>query len=152
MVQVSIGQNRPRVGCAKLIGLVVGTELWLGRWGWQRYGMWYHIDAAYVGSACICLEFRGYLNGVEKADLYNMNPHDWMLTNFDCSTLWVKVHPRMKGSSSHHLSWKAVILPHTLRWFHAGGWCPICQDLEQWMRLLRAILFVLLLYLLPFFF
>ncbi|CAM6037239.1 unnamed protein product [Sphagnum compactum] len=56
----------------------------------KRYGMWYHIDAAYGGSACICPEFRHYLNGVEKADSYNMNPHDWMLTNFDCSTLWVK--------------------------------------------------------------
>ncbi|KAH9546771.1 hypothetical protein CY35_12G118600 [Sphagnum magellanicum] len=65
----------------------------------KRYGMWYHIDAAYAGSACICPEFRHYLNGVEKADSYNMNPHDWMLTNFDCSTLWVKVH---LSRSLHH--------------------------------------------------
>jgi hypothetical protein len=99
MVQVSTGQNRPGVGCAKLIGLAIDAELWVGHWGWQRYGMWYHIDAAYAGSACICPEFRHYLNGVEKADSYNMNPHDWMLTNFDCSTLWVKVH---LSSSLHH--------------------------------------------------
>jgi aromatic-L-amino-acid decarboxylase len=58
----------------------------------KEYGMWYHIDAAYAGNACICPEFRHYLNGVEKADSYNMNPHKWLLTNFDCSTLWMKVH------------------------------------------------------------
>jgi len=65
---------------------------WLIYWRWQEYGMWYHIDAAYAGNACICPEFRHYLNGVEKADSYNMNPHKWLLTNFDCSTLWMKVH------------------------------------------------------------
>ncbi|XP_010262477.1 PREDICTED: tyrosine decarboxylase 1 isoform X1 [Nelumbo nucifera] len=52
--------------------------------------MWFHIDAAYAGSACICPEYRHYLNGVEEADSFNMNAHKWLLTNFDCSVLWVK--------------------------------------------------------------
>ncbi|ERN15854.1 hypothetical protein AMTR_s00039p00176550 [Amborella trichopoda] len=52
--------------------------------------MWFHIDAAYAGSACICPEYRHYIDGVEEADSFNMNPHKWLLTNFDCSTLWVK--------------------------------------------------------------
>ncbi|CAD6225888.1 unnamed protein product [Miscanthus lutarioriparius] len=52
--------------------------------------MWLHIDAAYAGSACICPEYRHYLNGVEEADSFNMNAHKWFLTNFDCSLLWVK--------------------------------------------------------------
>ncbi|KAG6555029.1 hypothetical protein Mapa_003061 [Marchantia paleacea] len=55
-----------------------------------QYGMWHHVDAAYAGNACICPEFRHYLDGIEKADSYCMNPHKWLLTNFDCSTLWVK--------------------------------------------------------------
>ncbi|CAN8257545.1 unnamed protein product [Cochlearia groenlandica] len=53
-------------------------------------GMWYHVDAAYAGSACICPEFRQYIDGVETADSFNMNAHKWFLTNFDCSLLWVK--------------------------------------------------------------
>lgn len=53
--------------------------------------MWFHVDGAYAGNACICPEYRPHLNGVEKADSFNMNPHKWLLTNFDCSTLWVKV-------------------------------------------------------------
>ncbi|XP_022758544.1 tyrosine decarboxylase 1 isoform X1 [Durio zibethinus] len=52
--------------------------------------MWFHVDAAYAGSACICPEFRHYIDGVEEADSFNMNAHKWFLTNFDCSALWVK--------------------------------------------------------------
>lgn len=53
--------------------------------------MWFHVDAAYAGSACICPEYRQYIDGVEEADSFNMNAHKWFLTNFDCSALWVKV-------------------------------------------------------------
>ncbi|KAL3828100.1 hypothetical protein ACJIZ3_016902 [Penstemon smallii] len=53
-------------------------------------GVWFHVDAAYAGSACICPEFRHYIDGVEEADSFNMNAHKWFLTNFDCSALWVK--------------------------------------------------------------
>ncbi|KAF3485659.1 hypothetical protein F2Q69_00052001 [Brassica cretica] len=52
--------------------------------------MWFHVDAAYAGSACICPEYRQYIDGVETADSFNMNAHKWFLTNFDCSLLWVK--------------------------------------------------------------
>ncbi|ESR41150.1 hypothetical protein CICLE_v10027405mg, partial [Citrus x clementina] len=41
-------------------------------------------------SACICPEFRHYLNGVELADSVSLNPHKWFLTNMDCGCLWVK--------------------------------------------------------------
>ncbi|KAL9228270.1 hypothetical protein vseg_003868 [Gypsophila vaccaria] len=52
--------------------------------------IWFHVDAAYAGSACICPEYRHYIDGVEEADSFNMNAHKWLLTNFDCSALWVK--------------------------------------------------------------
>lgn len=57
----------------------------------QSNSIWFHVDAAYAGSACICPEYRGYINGIEEADSFNMNAHKWFLTNFDCSALWVKV-------------------------------------------------------------
>ncbi|KAJ4832794.1 Tyrosine decarboxylase 2 [Turnera subulata] len=56
----------------------------------RKYNLWFHIDAAYAGSACICPEFRHYLDGVELADSLSMNPHKWFLTNMDCCCLWVK--------------------------------------------------------------
>ncbi|XP_062075492.1 phenylacetaldehyde synthase-like [Humulus lupulus] len=54
--------------------------------------MWFHVDAAYAGSACICPVYRHYIDGVEEADSFNMNAHKWLLTNFDCSSLWIKVY------------------------------------------------------------
>ncbi|XP_024018421.1 tyrosine decarboxylase 1 isoform X2 [Morus notabilis] len=56
----------------------------------KSHGMWFHVDAAYAGSACICPEYRQYIDGVEEADSFNMNAHKWLLTNFDCSALWIK--------------------------------------------------------------
>ncbi|TKV93880.1 hypothetical protein SEVIR_9G258400v4 [Setaria viridis] len=55
----------------------------------RRHGMWLHVDAAYAGSAAICPEFQGYLDGAELADSVSMNPHKWFLTNMDCCCLWV---------------------------------------------------------------
>ncbi|KAL1496927.1 hypothetical protein ABEB36_007978 [Hypothenemus hampei] len=51
---------------------------------------WLHVDAAYAGSAFICPEYRYLMNGIEKADSFNFNPHKWMLVNFDCSAMWLK--------------------------------------------------------------
>ncbi|CAN6218054.1 unnamed protein product [Urochloa humidicola] len=59
----------------------------------RRHGMWMHLDAAYAGSAFICPEFQGYLDGAELADSVSMNPHKWFLTNMDCCCLWV-ANPR----------------------------------------------------------
>lgn len=55
----------------------------------RRHDLWFHVDAAYAGSAMICEEFRHHLNGVDLADSYTFNPHKWLLTNFDCSVFWV---------------------------------------------------------------
>ena len=64
----------------------------------NEYDIWFHIDAAYAGSAGICPEFRHYFNGVELADSFSMNPHKWFLTNMDCCCLWVK-HPSLLTDS-----------------------------------------------------
>ena len=55
----------------------------------KRHDLWFHVDAAYAGSAMICEEFRHHIDGVELADSYTFNPHKWLLTNFDCSVFWV---------------------------------------------------------------
>ena len=55
----------------------------------RREGAWLHVDAAHAGSATICPEHRGLVDGVEHADSYTFNPHKWLLTNFDCNCFWV---------------------------------------------------------------
>ncbi|KAL1123812.1 hypothetical protein AAG570_001583 [Ranatra chinensis] len=56
----------------------------------QPQRIWLHVDAAYAGAAFVCPEYRHLMEGVELADSFTMNPHKWLLANFDCSTLWVK--------------------------------------------------------------
>ncbi|CAI9261143.1 unnamed protein product [Lactuca saligna] len=56
----------------------------------SKYNIWVHVDAAYAGSACICPEFRHFLDGVEGATSFSFNAHKWLLTNLACCCLWVK--------------------------------------------------------------
>ncbi|XP_076883209.1 tryptophan decarboxylase TDC2-like [Bidens hawaiensis] len=56
----------------------------------NKYNMWVHVDAAYGGNACICPEYRHYLDGVEKVDSLSLSPHKWLLSYAECCCLWVK--------------------------------------------------------------
>ncbi|KAI9206318.1 pyridoxal phosphate-dependent transferase [Polychytrium aggregatum] len=62
----------------EIVEAVVGTDVWV------------HIDAAWAGPALMCEEYRHHGAGVDRSDSFCMNAHKWMLTNFDCSLLWVK--------------------------------------------------------------
>ena len=55
----------------------------------RRENIWLHVDAAHAGSATVCPEHRGLIDGLELAQSYTFNPHKWLLTNFDCSCFWV---------------------------------------------------------------
>ena len=55
-----------------------------------KYGIWFHVDAAFAGTALILPEFRRLGEGLEYADTFVFNPHKWMLTNFDCSVYFVR--------------------------------------------------------------
>ncbi|KAJ3693673.1 hypothetical protein LUZ60_009153 [Juncus effusus] len=64
----------------------------------NMYGVWVHIDAAYAGSACVCPEFRHYLNGVERVNSLSLSPHKWLLTGLDCTCLWVRSRSEVTSS------------------------------------------------------
>ncbi len=49
-----------------------------------------HVDAAWAGSALILPENRNYLAGIDAVDSFVLNPHKWLFTNFDCSTLYTR--------------------------------------------------------------
>jgi aromatic-L-amino-acid decarboxylase len=55
-----------------------------------RERCWFHVDAAYAGSAAICPEFRGMWDGIEHADSIVVNPHKWLFTPMDCSVLYTR--------------------------------------------------------------
>jgi aromatic-L-amino-acid/L-tryptophan decarboxylase len=56
----------------------------------EEAGVWLHVDAAYAGSAAVCPELRWCLAGCERADSVVTNPHKWLFTPMDCSTLWTR--------------------------------------------------------------
>jgi aromatic-L-amino-acid decarboxylase len=88
----------------------------------QREGMWHHIDAAFVGSAMICPEFRRFQPGLDQVDSYVFNPHKWLLTNMDCSVLYFADRRPVYGALS--------ILPPYLRGSAATS--PEVVDYRDW--------------------
>lgn len=59
-----------------------------------------HVDAAWAGAACVCPEHRSILSGIEHADMLCINPHKWLLTNFDCDLYWVRDRSALVDSMS----------------------------------------------------
>ncbi|MBF2734825.1 MAG: aspartate aminotransferase family protein [Betaproteobacteria bacterium AqS2] len=56
----------------------------------RRHGLYGHVDAAWAGSAALCPEHRGLLDGLEQWDSYLFNPHKWLGTNFDLCAHYLK--------------------------------------------------------------
>ncbi|RDA95202.1 hypothetical protein CP533_1876 [Ophiocordyceps camponoti-saundersi (nom. inval.)] len=52
--------------------------------------VWVHVDAAYAGAALVLDENKPLVAPTSSFDSFNFNPHKWLLTTFDCSTLWVR--------------------------------------------------------------
>ncbi|KAJ2764399.1 hypothetical protein IWQ57_005182, partial [Coemansia nantahalensis] len=125
--------------------------------------LWFHVDAAYAGAALACPEFRPLARGVERADSFNFNAHKWMLTNFDCSAMWVadsthmvnalSIHreylPRTKGSTTFtkdYRDWqvplgrrfRALKLWFVLRTYGAAGIRAHIRRHVEWAKWLEA--------------
>jgi aromatic-L-amino-acid/L-tryptophan decarboxylase len=56
----------------------------------RRHRIWLHVDAAYAGPAAMVPELRDRFRGWERADSIVLNPHKWLLTNFDCTAYYVR--------------------------------------------------------------
>jgi aromatic-L-amino-acid decarboxylase len=73
----------------------------------RSHDLWLHVDAAMFGTAACCSEFAWIQTGCEDADSYTVNPHKWMLVNFDCNCLWV--------ADSEALTSALSVMPEYLR-------------------------------------
>ncbi len=56
----------------------------------RQHNLWFHVDAAYAGSAALLEEHRHILNGAAQADSVVMNPHKWLFTPVDLSILYTR--------------------------------------------------------------
>ena len=59
----------------------------------RRHDVFYHVDAAWAGSAAIVPERRAAFDGLELADSVVTNPHKWMGVNFDCTLHFIRDLP-----------------------------------------------------------
>lgn len=56
----------------------------------RKFGLWFHVDAAYAGPAAMLDEYRHILDGAAEADSLVANPHKWLLTPVDLSALYTR--------------------------------------------------------------
>ena len=96
----------------------------------RRYNLWLHVDAAYAGTAAIAPEFRWALNGCEHADSLVTNPHKWMFTPIDCSTLFTSRPEVFRNAFS--------LIPEYLR-AQVGGTIDLMDYSFQLGRRFRAL-------------
>jgi len=50
----------------------------------RKFGIWYHVDAAWGGAALSSDRLRGLLGGIEMADSVTIDAHKWFATTMGC--------------------------------------------------------------------
>ena len=55
-----------------------------------REGLWMHVDAAYAGSAALSEDYRWCIEGCERGDSFNFNPHKWLFAPIDASAFYTR--------------------------------------------------------------
>ena len=126
----------------------------------EEAGVWLHVDAAYAGSAWVCPELRWSLEGVDRADSVVVNPHKWLFTPMDCSTLWTRrpdvLHqtfalvPDYLAATSEAVDLKdfgpalgrrfrALKLWFVLRWYGADGLRALIREHVRLAQLFAAL-------------
>jgi aromatic-L-amino-acid decarboxylase len=65
-----------------------------------EHDVWLHVDAAYAGVTAILPEFRQHVAGWQRADSVVVNPHKWLFTPVDLSTLYCRRMDVLRGAFS----------------------------------------------------
>ena len=56
----------------------------------QRYGCWFHVDAAYGGAVILSERYAPMLAGIERADSITVDPHKWLYVPFAAGGILVR--------------------------------------------------------------
>ncbi len=66
----------------------------------EQHNVWFHVDAAYGGSAAVVPEMRHIMDGVDRAHSVILNPHKWLYVSIDCSVLYTRCPDILRRASS----------------------------------------------------
>jgi aromatic-L-amino-acid decarboxylase len=61
-------------------------------------GLWLHVDGAYGGTFGVLPECRHFLDGVERADSFVVNPHKLMMVPLDCSLFYTRAPEMVRAA------------------------------------------------------
>ena len=56
----------------------------------HKYGIWYHVDAAFGGSALLSPTYKHLLDGIEEADSISWDAHKWLFQTYGCAAILCK--------------------------------------------------------------
>jgi aromatic-L-amino-acid/L-tryptophan decarboxylase len=73
----------------------------------RRWGLWFHVDAAYGGAALLSKsgKVRALFDGSEHADSFVVDPHKWLFAPFDCAALLYRDPTLAKAVHAQHASY-----------------------------------------------
>lgn len=60
----------------------------------RKYGVWFHVDAAYGGAVLFSERHRKLLQGIEQADSVALDPHKWLAMPFSAG-MFLTRHPEL---------------------------------------------------------
>jgi glutamate/tyrosine decarboxylase-like PLP-dependent enzyme len=64
----------------------------------RRFGLWYHVDAAWGGGLIASERLRGALGGMEEADSVTIDAHKWFATTMGCG-MFITRHAQALSSA-----------------------------------------------------
>lgn len=63
----------------------------------ESQNIWFHVDAAYGGFACITQQGKKLLKGIERADSITLDAHKWFYQPYESGCLMVKDLEKLEG-------------------------------------------------------
>jgi aromatic-L-amino-acid decarboxylase len=66
----------------------------------QRFGLWFHVDAAWGGALIASDHLRGCLTGMESADSATIDAHKWFATTMGCGMFLIR-NPSTLAAAFH---------------------------------------------------
>lgn len=124
----------------------------------ESQNIWFHVDAAYGGFACVTEQGHKLLRGIERSDSITLDPHKWFFQPYEAGCLMVKdlstlerfygmksdvLQDTVWGSNHPNLTNRGIQLSRSFRalklWMSVQifGMNAFMETVEQGMRLAR---------------
>ena len=63
----------------------------------RKYGLWFHVDAAFGGAVSFSRKWRHLLEGIEHADSIAFDPHKWMYNSVSSAAILLRDADRLRA-------------------------------------------------------